>query len=525
MSVRSRAVAVLASATTVLLLNPLTASAAPTPATTTDPAAAAAGWLAQQFVGADHKASPSGDHLEGSFGSPPSYYFDGGRTADAIYALAAAKSGKDRIDAAIGYFAVHVADYTSINDTTGKPGPYDGQVGKSALAAMVAGADPTAFGGHNLLQALKDDECTVASAPANEKDFSTPVCPAVGAARNIYSSISESFAVLAAARGAAQHGAQYGPSAAAVGYFLSLQCPGGGFTGLTAACANDSEATTDATAYAAFALAALGGHQAQLDGALGYLESKRAAGGYWVAEGGPDVDSTGLATAALAAAGRDVNASRAWLVSQQVTDGPTVGAGASRGALTYQGKFDAFSSVKATADGLLGLVPDGSLATLTANGATSGTEVLALSDPVVSAGSVAQGRRQTVTGTGFAAGERVTAVVHSSPLSIGTVTANAAGTAALTFTVPATLAAGTHRLVLTGTTSGLSSEASFTVTAAPPTASPGSTPPAAAPQSGAGAPLAATGLDGPHLLVIGLAGAAMLAAGVALSVAGRRRRA
>lgn len=524
MSVRSRAVAVLGSVAAALALGTLPASAAPAPASTTDPAAAAAGWLAQQFVGADHRPSPSGDRLEGSFGSPPSYYFDGGRTADAIYALAAAGAGKARIDAAIGYFAAHVAEYTSITDTTGKPGPYDGQIGKTALAAIVAGADPTSFGGHDLLQALKDDECTEVSAPADQNDFSTPVCPAVGAARNIYSSISESFVVLASARGATLHGAQYAPSAAAVDYFLSLQCPGGGFTGLTTACTKDSDATTDATAYAAFALAALGGHQPQLDRAVSFLQGGRAAGGYWVAEGGPDVDSTGLATAALAAAGRDVGASRAWLVSQQVTDGPTVGPGASRGALKYQGAFDAFSSVKGTADGLLGLVPDGSLATITAAGAASGTRVLALAGPTLGSASVAQGARQSVTGTGFAAGERVAAVVHSTPAQVGTASANAAGTVTLTFTVPATLATGTHRLVLTGATSGLSSAASFSVTAAP-AAAPVPVPPAAAPQSGAGAPLAATGLDGPRLLVLGLAGGAMLAAGAALSVAGRRRRA
>ena len=45
------------------------------PATTTDPAAAAAGWLAQQFVGASEKPAANGDHLDvpPSPGFRPSY--------------------------------------------------------------------------------------------------------------------------------------------------------------------------------------------------------------------------------------------------------------------------------------------------------------------------------------------------------------------------------------------------------------------------------------------------------------------
>jgi len=47
-------------------------------------------------------------------------------------------------------FAAHVAEYTQVNDTGGAPGPSDGQVAKTALAAIVAGADPTSFGGYDL---------------------------------------------------------------------------------------------------------------------------------------------------------------------------------------------------------------------------------------------------------------------------------------------------------------------------------------------------------------------------------------
>ena len=66
--------------------------------------------------------------------------------------------------------------------------------------------------------------------PKSDKDYTTPVCPAPGAARNIYSSISESLAILSEARGARSYGSSYAPDAAAMSYFLSLQCANGGFT-------------------------------------------------------------------------------------------------------------------------------------------------------------------------------------------------------------------------------------------------------------------------------------------------------
>ena len=62
--------------------------------TTTVASRAAAGWLAQQFT--DHYVYPGGT------------YFDGGSTADSVFALAAAKAGKTKIDAAMRYFARHV---------------------------------------------------------------------------------------------------------------------------------------------------------------------------------------------------------------------------------------------------------------------------------------------------------------------------------------------------------------------------------------------------------------------------------
>ncbi len=508
----SRALAVAAVAGLFALCAPASAAAA-TPTTTTSPAPAAAGWLAQQFAGAAGKATPAGDH----FNFPGTTFYWSGLTASAVFALAASKSGGDKVAAAISFMQQNVAADANLGQGA-HPGPFDGSVATAALAAIVAGADPTNFGGANLLATLKSDECSAVSAPVGPTD-TTPTCPAVGAGNNVFSSVSESLILLAEARA----GGTFAPSTAAVDYFLTLQCSDGGFTVQTntTGCASD----VDATAYAIAALVALGSQPAVLSGAAAWLLGQRQAAGYWIAQGGANVDSTGLAASALDATGADTSTSRTWLASQQVTTGPTTGTGASRGALKFQGAFDATSSIKATADGLLGLVPGVSLATLTAEGATSGTALLALDSPKLASASVMQGSKQTVTGTGFGAGEKVSAVLHSAPIALSTVSANTSGTAVVTFTVPATLAVGPHSVVLTGATSGLTSTASFTVTAAPVAPVTTTTPTIPVPAGSAAQGLANSGLDAQQALIEALVGLGCIVAGAGALYLGRRRRA
>lgn len=497
MRIPVRPLAVVALATAAVLgAGTLPAQAVTPPPTTTDPAVGAAGWLAQQFVDGTHFDYPP------TPGYPPAYW--GGLTASGIFALAATKTGATRIAAAADYMATQVAGDADLAGKFG--GPYDGSVATAALAAIVAGKDPTSFGTVNLLKQLKDDECPAAATKC------TP-----GAAANIYSSVSESLTILAEARG----GATYAPSPDAVAYFLSLQCKDGGFTKDTTACGSSNDSSIDETAYAAMALEALGGHQAELTAALDWLASQRAAGGYWVSQGGADVDSTGLAVAALDGAGRDVTAARSWLITQQMTTGPTVGAGASRGAIKYLGGFNAVSSIKATADALLGLAPHGSLATLTSHGAIADSPVLALPAATASATRLRAGSRATVTLGGFAAGEKVTVVAHSTPQSLGTATAGRNGTASLSFTVPATLSAGQHRITLTGQTSGLSGGVTVTVLAA------AAAPPAsqmAQPQGCGTQALACTGQDGRAVRGETVLGAGLVLAGAGALALGRRRR-
>ncbi|GAA2048224.1 hypothetical protein GCM10009820_02950 [Leifsonia soli] len=126
----------------------------------------------------------------------------------------------------------------------------------------------------------------------------------------------------------------------------------------------------------------------------------------------------------------------------------------------------------------------------------------------LSAGSGAVGDRITVSGTHFAPGTQVALVFNSTPVSLGTATAQADGTLTFAFSVP-TVPAGAH--TVTASIGGtVVASAAFTVTAA-----------GTASSSGDPAALASTGSD-----VSGMAGLialALLIAGALLML--RRRRA
>ncbi|HEY0187573.1 MAG TPA: immunoglobulin-like domain-containing protein [Cellulomonas sp.] len=99
------------------------------------------------------------------------------------------------------------------------------------------------------------------------------------------------------------------------------------------------------------------------------------------------------------------------------------------------------------------------------NVATATRTVTVVEAPVLtlSASTVAQGSTLTVTGTGFADGEELTAEVHSDPVSLGAFTATD-GAVSISWTVPSTFEAGEHTLVVTRA-DGTTVEAAFTVTA------------------------------------------------------------
>lgn len=142
------------------------------------------------------------------------------------------------------------------------------------------------------------------------------------------------------------------------------------------------------------------------------------------------------------------------------------------------------------------------------------------------------GARQSVTGTGFAPGERVEIVLspgRTARTALGVVEADATGAVRLGFAVPADTAAGAYSVTLAGSASG-STSARFAVTVPAATPSPVATPSPAGPaadgdplRTGPGTP----GADGGWLAVTGPAGWAGIGAlAVALIAAGAfaRRR-
>jgi hypothetical protein len=491
--------AALALALVLADLLPGSASAAAL-STTTDPAQAAAGWLAGRLDGGTHVTYLG--------------YFDGGTTADVVFGLAAAGVGKSTTSDVLDFLQkpANADSYADLSAQFG--GPYTGSAAKAALAFLVGGRDPStvAAGGLSLTQAMRM-ECTSVDVSAT----ATHYCPAVGAGLGTFSSVSESFIVLTAAR----LGSPLEDTGAAMTWFRSLQCPNGGFTSEVPekGCASNASADVDATAYALMALTSISSPSATdtaaATAAADWLVTSRNSDGSWTAQGVHNTDSTGLAAAALAGVGRDTDKSHTWLREQQITSGPTVGPGATRGALRYAAASDEHSRMKATADGLLGL-GGGTLGTLTASHSIAGTPVLALPAPRFS-GPLRPGGTVRLTANGFQAREKVRVQIHSAPVTLATVPASSNGTVSASVVVPIALAAGTHTVTVTGQTSTLA--ASTTVTVAPAAASTSS-------GSGSGTtstPLAATGIDGRQLAIVTATALLMLLTGGALLATGRRR--
>jgi hypothetical protein len=74
------------------------------------------------------------------------------------------------------------------------------------------------------------------------------------------------------------------------------------------------------------------------------------------------------------------------------------------------------------------------------------------------------GSEVTLVARGFVPGERVTFVLHSDPVVLGTAVADADGVATLTVTLPAGVPAGQHTVVATGVDSGRVAEVGVTLT-------------------------------------------------------------
>lgn len=440
------------------------------------PARAAAAWLAAQ----------GDDGVYEYLGTP-----DWGLTADAVVALAAARSADDAARRSTERLRGAVDEFASP-----APGPDDrvaGALAKLLLVALVRGEDPTGFGGRDLpaelLSTLRDD--------GRFSDVGT------GGA-DTSNGFTQALAVTALARLG-----QVPP--AAVAHLLRQQCPGGGFRLFLVGdggCTQDSAADGDTTGLAVQALLAVGtddaGQAAARAGA--FLAARQRPDGSVGGSGptaAPNVNSTALAAQALRALGRTVEADRAeaWVRSLQLgCDAPA----ADRGAVAYNGaaraeavgqgispaRRDQF--LRATTQAVLGLgaVP---LGALVADGAAPGTEPL------------------ECTGTTTTTAPPTTAPTTTPP---GPTTS----TVPTSTVPPAAEPVPPANPSATGTTAAATSAAPTgpaTVSAAPPATVAGATttPPAT------GRPLALTGAATPTTVLRALA---LLSAGSALLAVRRR---
>ncbi|GAA4407887.1 hypothetical protein GCM10023168_24460 [Fodinibacter luteus] len=283
--------------------------------------AAAADFVARTLAaGGDHYVYPGGT------------WFDGGNTIDGIIALAASGSGATQLGESLAYLGDNLASYTG---SAGEA--YAGPTAKALLGVVVAGGDPTAFAGRDLVAALT----VLETADGRFSDDST-----YGDYSN---TIGQSLAVLALVR------AGVTPSSASVDLLLAQQCADGGFRGDIGAsgCTSDP----DATAFAAQALVAVGEDAAAGD-ALDWLAAAQAGdGSLESADGAANANTTGVAAQAFAAGGRDAQLAdaQAFLVSLQY--GCTAPA-ALRGGLAFS---TATRSTTAVADSDLRATPQGTL--------------------------------------------------------------------------------------------------------------------------------------------------------------------
>ncbi len=330
------------------------ASTAPDPAVAAiagaeDTAAAAfiAGTLA---AGGDHYVYPGGT------------FFDGGNTIDAILALSAVGTQQAQANASLAYLASHLGDYFGADGEV-----YAGPLAKSLLAVVVAGGNPTAFGGHDLVAELRALETTKGrfSDQSAFGDFSN--------------TIGQSLAVIALAR------AGQGINVGSVEQLLGRQCTDGGFSG-SLDNADGCTSDPDATAFAVQALLAAGAATpcngdtesltaraaAAASAGLDRLEAiQGASGGFTSADGAVNTNTTGVAAQTLTAGGRTTAAADAiaFIKGLQYTDTakPALLGGIAFSAATRSTTTPSDSDLRATPQATLGLA-GGSLVTVVAPG-------------------------------------------------------------------------------------------------------------------------------------------------------------
>lgn len=421
-------------------------------------ALAAAGWIGRQV-------QAGGGLLNGSVGF----------TTDAIYALAAAGVGGDVIDQAAQRIFDSGTGYVGDADARATK---SGAIAKTALALQIAGLDPTVFpagnGTRDLIADLRDiqNEDGTFGTSANPYPFSQAL-PILALARTVSGAPESALTWLVSQQCADQASPEYGSF---YGYY---------FEGAPPICETGD---SDSTAMSVQALLAAGvpATDPAVVAAQSWLITAQAVDG----GSGANTNSTGLAGQTLAVLGNaDQAAAAAGYIGGLQFSCDTVNVADSAVVAENVGaiSFDAAGFNDAIAFGIddsnLGTIQYATVqavfglgtpafGSLTAEGAEAGLPAVPDCTPAVPAlftlnvTSGAPGDVIPFAGSGFSAAETVTFTLNSTPIDLGSVTADAAGNIVGSFTVPANAEVGDHTVVAAGLSSGVVVSAAFTIQAA-----------------------------------------------------------
>ena len=292
----------LAGAAAVAVLLPPATAVAQEPTPTAD----AAAWLVDQLV--------DGTHHESEFGGE--VYVNYGPTADAALALLTTGEQPEAAEDILDFLTTPEAVDAYVHGDS-ETDTYAGATAKLGYVTTVAGLDPRAVGGEDLvatLQALETD----AGRYSDESTF--------GDYSNV---LAQSFGLLFL-----DAADDVAPSDDAVQFLVDAQCDDGGFPQDFAD--GTCVSSIDATGLALQALVAVDAAEQVRTEAADFLVAQRAEDGSWGTP--PNVNTTAYAGLGLAAAERGAALTRAFLQCVQRADGglPIVPAGPNDAFATAQ---------------------------------------------------------------------------------------------------------------------------------------------------------------------------------------------
>lgn len=287
------------------------------------PARQGASWLAGQLThGLIHNTQFGG-------------FDDYGLTADTGLELATVGGHPTAVHAVRSALAAHVTDYVSYPSGTGTH-TSAGSLAKLLVVAQATGANPAAFGGHNLVGELS--ALVSKSAPTSgriEDQLGEGDTDPTTDGDQPDTDFANVLGQALAARGLGN--AHAADAAGVLAFLLKQQCPAGWFrinftgdkTSATQGCSSADKADTDATSYAVIQLAALHTRTASVNAAIArarsWLRAHQHSGGAWGGGAGTtavNANSTGLAAWALGSSAASRKAA-IWLRRHQARDAGT----------------------------------------------------------------------------------------------------------------------------------------------------------------------------------------------------------